>query len=297
MSKTRLDYISGASTLPEGAFGVSPSQLATFFSSPTQWYHEQVLGEKPEFQGSTSTYLGTIVHYHAEEFTKTGTVDKDEIYKYLHKELCSDQTTPPDFSNHEESEIYLLEYADKADVDVSIILEKYPIMAQELLNYLSRVGVPTNAEDLVSAEIQPNYYVAGSCDAYNQKTATITDYKTTSLTSIKDNIPYNYKLQLLCYAYIYRALGFNVDRIQIVWITQPQLNRVSEKTGKRLKDYPCQVVPVTYQITPDDWKLIEDILNLVAETVQASKDTPELTHIIWKDYRLKPKPKNVFLKE
>lgn len=126
---------------------------------------------------------------------------------------------------------------------------------------------------------------------------TITDYKTTSLTSPKDSIPYNYKLQLLCYAYIYRSLGFTVDRIQIVWITQPDINRVSEKTGKPLKDYPCQVIPVTYVLQEGDWNLIDSILNLVAESVEADKTTPALRHIIWKDYRLKTRPKNMFLRQ
>ena len=123
---------------------------------------------------------------------------------------------------------------------------------------------------------------------------TITDYKTTYLTSPKDSIPYNYKLQLLCYAYIYRAMGFPVDKIQIIWITQPDINRVSEKTGKPLKDYPCQVVPVTYMLQESDWQLIESILALVAESVKADKTNPELRHVIWKDYRLKAQPKNLF---
>lgn len=293
---TRLDYVSGASILPEGAFGISPSQLATFFNSPSQWYREQVLGDKAEFQGNTSSYLGTIVHYIAEEFTKTGAVDKPEIYKYLFKELCSDTTNPPDFSNQEEAEEALLERADKPGIDIAIILEKYPIMGQELINYIQRTGKPSNAEDLIKAEVQPGYYISGSCDAYDAPTATLKDYKTTSVTNPKDTIPYAYKLQLLSYAYIYRALGYTVDRLQIVWITQPQLNRVSEKTGKPLKDYPCQVVTANHMITEEDWQYIESILALVAETVATSKQHPDLAHIIWKDYRLKQKPKNLFIR-
>lgn len=294
---SKLTYVSGASILSEGDFGISPSQLATFFSSPTQWHNEQVLGNKAEFQGNSSSYLGTVVHYVAEAYTKTGKVDLSEIYKYLFIELCSDQSSPPDFSNHEEAEEYLLENADKPDIDIAKILGKFRDMGNMLIEYIDRTGKPSHSEDLVKARVEGNYYVSGSLDAYDERTKTITDYKTTSLTKPKETIPYNYKLQLLCYAYIYRELGFEVERIQIVWITQPDVNRISEKTGKPLKDYPCQVVPVTYVLQEEDWNLIDSILKLVAETVQASKDNPELKHIIWKDYRLKEKPKNIFLRK
>lgn len=285
--KTKLDYVSGASILPDGAFGISPSQLATFFSSPTQWYNEQVKGNKAEFQGNTSSYLGTIVHFIAESYTKTGTYSESEIYKYLIKELCSELEDLPDFSDSEACQEYLLENADKPDIDVSIILEKFEDMGGHLIDYLDKVGTPSNAEDLIKAEVKDGVYVSGSCDAYDADRKTITDYKTTSITSPKDTIPYNYKLQLLCYAYIYRALGYEVEKIEIVWVTQPQLNRISEKTGKPLKDYPCKVVTATHYLTPDDWEFIESVLYLVAETVKADKDYPELRHIIWKDYRLK----------
>lgn len=292
--KTRLDYTPGNSILPEGSFGISPSQLATFFSSPNQWYREQVLGEKAEFQGNTSSYLGTLVHFIAEEYTKSGEYDVTEIYKYLYKELCSNKSIIPDFSDEEETEIFLLENADKEGVDIRTILGKFRHMGDHIIEYLDRVGVPTHSEDLISAEVQEGYYVCGSCDSYNENTKTVSDYKSTSLTSPKDSIPYNYKLQLLCYAYIYRAMGFPVDKIQIIWITQPDINRVSEKTGKPLKDYPCQVVPVTYMLQESDWQLIESILALVAESVKADKTNPELRHVIWKDYRLKAQPKNLF---
>lgn len=296
MEPTKLDYVSGASILPEGAFGISPSQLATFFSSPTTWYKEQVLGEKASFDGNTSSYIGTCVHFIAEEYTKTGTYDKSEIYKYLIKELVSDPSNLPDFNNDEACKEYLRTNADKPDIDVFKILDRFENMGENIIAYLARVGKPSHAEDLIKAEVKPGYFVSGSCDAYNEATKTITDYKTTAMTSIKENIPYNYKLQLLCYAYIYRAMGFRVDKIQIVWITQPDLNRISEKTGKPLKSYPCQVVPVTYLLQEEDWNLIDGILALVAETVATSKDTPDLRHIIWKDYRLKQLPKNVFLR-
>ena len=283
--QTKLDYVSGQTILPEGAFGISPSQLELFFSKPHEWFRTQVLGEASEFTGSTSSYLGTVIHYIAEQFTLTRSVDKSEIYKYLYRDLCLN--TPPfdNFSDEQASIAYLREYANHPTIDCNHILDQFKIMGNELIQYLRR-NLPQKAEELVSAQVRPNYFVCGSVDAYNN--GCVIDYKTTSDTTPKDYIPYNYKLQLLCYAYIYRSMGYHIDRIRIVWITQPQLNRVSEKTGKPLKDYPCQVVPVTYQLTRDDWTFIESILNLISETVQAYRDHPSLAHVIWKDYRLKP---------
>lgn len=163
--KSELTYVSGATILPEGAFGVSPSQLATFFTSPTTWYNEQVIGNRAEFTGNTSSYIGTCVHFIAESYTKKGEYDVAEIYKYLFLELCSDQSIVPDFTDSAEAEGFLLENADKEGVDIATILERFPIMGDELVSYLDRVGKPSHSEDLIKAEIQPGYFVSGSCDA------------------------------------------------------------------------------------------------------------------------------------
>lgn len=287
MTPTPLDYVSGQSIIPEGAFGISPSQLELFFSRPHEWYSTQVLGEPSPFQGSTSTYLGTVTHYVAEQFARHQRVDKAPIFEYLYNHLVLDKSVPPpSFTDEEAITDYLYEYASHPTIDCSAILDQYRIMGNEVIQYLRSTGIPTETEQLVCAEVLPGFYASGSVDAFYQ--GTVIDYKTTSATSVSDSIPYKYKLQLLTYAYIYRKLGKFVDRLRIVWITQPQLNRFSEKTGKALKDYPCQVVPVTYVITADDWLFIESLLKLVAETVMAHRAHPDLTHIIWRDYRLKP---------
>lgn len=78
-----------------------------------------------------------------------------------------------------------------------------------------------------------------------------------------------------------------VDRIEIKWITHNHVNRISEKTGKPMKDYPTQVVSVIQAITEEDYAFIESILKLVAESVKYVKENPKTAYIVFKDYRLK----------
>lgn len=290
--KTALDYVSGSSILKSNEIGISPSQLSRFFEKPHEWYRTQILGEEG-FTGSTASLLGTIVHFIAESFTKTQSVDKHEIYRYIFKTAFTPQQQTKlleDFNNildkpNETVESFLQLYADHPDFEVNTVLEQYKPMGNALIQYLRQRGLPQRSEELVKAKIKDHYYVSGSCDAvmHDRK---IIDYKTTSEKSPKMYIPYNYKLQLLCYAYIYKQLGLDIDSISIVWITRNEVGRLG-KTGKPLKDYPSKVVEVTELITEDDFKFIKDILCLVAESIQATKEYPHLKHIIWRDYRLK----------
>jgi hypothetical protein len=115
----------------------------------------------------------------------------------------------------------------------------------------------------------------------------IVDYKTTSDKTPKNYIPMYYKYQLLAYAYIYNKMGIYVDRIRIIWVTRNDVGRISEKTGKPMKDYPSQAVEVTEQITETDLLFIESILKLISESAYTAIKHPELAYLIFKDYRLK----------
>lgn len=283
---TQLDYISGSTIIPENAFAISPSRIHSFFEKPHEWYRENVLGEEG-FQGSTSSVLGTIVHYAAECFNKGEPFDKEEVTKYLLKTLAV---------NYEQglgSPAEMLSYIEnnpaRPDIDLYRIQEQYPVMASVLVSDLRVRGKATESEKMVAAQVIPGYYVCGSIDDIHG--TTITDYKTTSDLSPKEYIPYNYKLQLLCYAWACRKNGIPIDRISIKWVTNNIVGRVSEKTGKPMKDYPSQVVTVTQTITEEDYAFIDDILKLVAESVKYCKDNPEAAYLVFKDYRLKQQVK------
>lgn len=291
---TPLDYISGSSIIPENTFGISPSQIYKFFDKPHEWYYSEILGEK-QFLGNTSSYLGTIVHFIANEFSRTKTVRKYFIYQYLYEQLVPRNVQErnmqhpfvfDEYLDIEAMEDYLKDNTDPEFVDVEYIFNNYKPMGNALIQFLRVNGLPQESEVLIAQEVLKNYYACGSTDAIKFKRKVV-DYKSTSDLTAKKNIPYNYKLQLLVYAWILKQKGYPIDSISIVWITHNQVNRISQETGKPMKDYPTTVTEVVEYIDQKDFDFIESILKLVSESVQASIDYPHLKHVIWKDYRLK----------
>lgn len=252
------------------SFRISPSMVYQFTSKKWLWYQEQVLGNS-QFEGNTSTILGTIIHRIAEEFTKTKKVNKQALYDYIDT------------------------FKDRDDVDIEYIKEQFMIMGQELINYLTTFGVPDKSEKEVSFNIMENVFIAGTIDAIENDT--IIDYKTTSNLTPPTKIPDSYKYQLLTYAWICKKLGMNIEKIKIVWITHNQVGRVSEKTGNPLKDYPATIATTAEVVDEDDLRFIDDYLHLVAETYLKTKENPELAYLLFADYRLKEDPNFKIRKE
>jgi len=312
--KTKLDYVSGRTILPEGEEGISPSQFHRFFDKPHDWYNTEILG-KEGFTGSTASVLGTICHFIAEDYTKTGMVDQGEMWKYLYtqgkvpdtnttkflsllKEFAvldpapDDETYDDDVRYKDDAKCDIEELLSEKwvnpDIDVDVILDQYKPMGNALIQYIRSNGVPSHSEDLIHAPVIPGISVCGSCDAAQgtKSSLCIEDYKTTSALSAPKTIPYAYKLQLLIYAFIYTALGYRVNRIRIIWITRNDVNRVGAK-GNSIKDYPSTVTQVTEYIDLSDIDFISSLLKLVAETMKKAKEDPSLVYLLFKDYRLK----------
>jgi len=262
MSKTAtvLDYDDGKTYLPEEAFRISPSSFNRFISQPHTWFAEQVLGEGT-FEGSTSTVIGTIVHYVAEAVANGEHPSKKEILQYM--------------DNH----------ADVEDVDIDTVIKDYPIMAETLVNDYVLQNIPTKAEDFVKYHLGGGVWVAGTVDAYDN--GTIVDYKTYNSKSKPRSIPMHYKYQLLIYAYIYSKLGYEADRIRLVYINRPIDGGISEKTGKPLKSYPPEVTVLNEEITKEDLQFIESVLFLCRDTYLKAKEDESLVYLLYKDYRLK----------
>ena len=257
---TRLDYVSGASILPDTAkFKISPSAINKFFSKPHEWFRSEVLKEET-FAGNTASVLGTIVHFCAEEYSKTQKVDVDEIEKYLAS-------------------------IENSDVDIDYVASQWKPMGQALIDHLRATGLPNRSEELIHTEIMPDFFVAGSADAVCGDC--LVDFKTTSYLNPPEEIPAHYRYQLLTYAYIYNKIGIPINRIRIIWITNNVVGRISEKTGKPMKDYPATVGVCTETITNEDLEFIENILKLICETVEHYQANPNLAYLLFRDYRLK----------
>lgn len=279
---TRLDYIPGSTIVPDNSFTISPSSLGKFFDEPHTWYREHVLGQR-NFGMTTATILGTIVHFCGEEFIKTKSVDKYEIYRYLYKITYTGTQSLP------ATEAEALAFVSKIihpEIDVQHILEQYRPMGNALIAYLkTRPTTGLVSEKMVSTEIIPGYYLAGSCDLVAGKH--LYDFKTTSALSAPSSITYGYRLQLLAYSYAFIKSDIPIDTASIIWITTNQTGRYG-KNGKPLADYPATCT-LSSAITLDEQALlfIESILRLVAETVQFVTEFPDKAYIAFRDYRLK----------
>lgn len=260
-----LDYVSAA--VPEGCkLKISPSSFGTFIERPWAWFREQVQGIGG-FEYSTSSVIGTIVHYVAETVGSGKEVNKKHIEDYIEK--------------HEENDDYSKE----------IVRLQWPQMATVLVNdYV----LPNNANMLavemqVAAELVKGIFPAGTLDLLEgtKEDCMLVDYKSYHSKTKPKAITSLYRYQLCVYVWILRKMGYNVTRIRLVFINRNIDGGISEKTNKPLKSYPPEVTVLTESVNEEDVAFVEGHLNLCAETVEASNKYPELRHIIWHDMRAK----------
>lgn len=277
-----LAYNNGIGVVKEGDFRISASGISRFFSSTNAWWRENMMGESG-FMSSTASVLGTCVHYVAEIFAKTGNFtdqNKQEIEDYIVAH------TNPAYTDYNE------------EVDGDIIRVQYKIMAQNIVNEYLAGNRPTQVEPFVVEEILPGIFVGGSIDAITGDV--ICDYKTTSLVKLPEVIKFEYRLQLLTYAWIMRKKGVAINRIRLIYVNRDKPGAISEKTGRQLKSYPSEVKVITENVTEEDFNYIEGIINMIAHSVQRWDKVPEDKYLLAQDWRLKEgatnvQPENMFI--
>lgn len=277
MKKDYFAYDNGKGIVPEGAFRISASQVSKFFDYTNQWYREHLLGEGG-FEGNTASELGNCVHAAANMYINEQIVHYDLIEAYIN-------TLGP-------------------DIDKDHIRTQYPLMVSTLLPFITRHR-PTEAEKFVFHEILPGIVAGGSIDALQGRVVrigdkitypdgvTIMDWKTTSAKTAPTKFSRNYWFQQMVYAWVLKQKGVNVHWIKLVYITQSEVGRISDKTGKPLKDYPSEISVVTEEVTETNLELIGSCLQLIAESVKTWNDKPELRYLLAQDLRLRERPKLV----
>lgn len=237
-------------------FSISPSQISRFFTEPSLWYVEQVLGTVPTFLGNTATVTGTICHHIYKCVTEKTSVTREDINKQL-LEYC---TLKPEL-----------------ELDANQIMIDYPLVSIVTVNEYTipadSVNTLIKCELPVIAEVSNNVYVSGSLDRIEGDC--IVDYKTVGKLPNADKISFAYKIQLLAYAYAARKMGYEINRIRIVYGIKPTVK------------LPARCVVVTEQIDATANKLIDDTLELIGETVLLAKVNPKLVHLLFKSMDLK----------
>jgi len=282
---TALDYNNGENVIKPNQFRISASGISRFFTNTNQWWRENFLNESG-FISSTASVLGTCVHYCAECYAKNKTISKEnqlEINNYILKH------TEPAYEDYNE------------EISLEVIESQYKVMAMNLINNELQSHMPSLVEPFIAHEVLPNIFVGGSIDALegvilddngNFKQigpALINDYKTTSLTParIPKVLKYEYKLQLLTYAWVLKQKGITVDRIKNTYITRQDINRIG-KTGRPLKDYPSEIITIIENITDESIEYIDGIIRVIASSVDHWDKYPEHRYLLAQDWRLHP---------
>lgn len=237
--------------LPDNAvFKISPSQIDEFFKLPKVWYEKNVLGKKEYFQ-NTAMALGTVCHYIYEMFGQNKYIDKE----YIDEQIDTLEGNP--------------------DIDTAHVKEMYRVIAPEVINSYISSNMPTHTEYQTYTEVKDNVYICGTIDAIGGNGSMVVDYKTVSKKPNDKAIPFNYKIQLLSYAYALKRNNHFIDRIRLVYGVKPT------------KTKEARTIVVTEQISYQDWKLVEDTLTLIADSVTKVKEQPELAYLIFKSMGLK----------
>lgn len=101
------------------------------------------------------------------------------------------------------------------------------------------------------------YFLSGKADLVDIATKTIIDYKTTSSFKVVKKDFEDYRLQLLIYAWLFRKLGFEIDKGEIIAL----LRDWQKSKAKFDKDYPqFQVQKIQFKFSDKDFKEIEEFI-------------------------------------
>lgn len=203
---------------------------------------------------TTSTVLGTIVHYLAEQYIKTRQVVSSDITEYLDK---------------------------KENIDKDLILKSYKDMGNVLFDYIDNLNISNlncESEKSLVYKLTDNVALTGTCDLILG--TTLIDFKTTSQLSHMTTMRESYKTQLYSYLYLLEKNNYKIDSAKLVYITIPQLNRISEKTQKPLKDYPASVYEIGLDFNIEEYQKTVDTINLIAESVEYIETHPDSRRFI-----------------
>jgi len=115
---------------------------------------------------------------------------------------------------------------------------------------------------------------------------TIGDYKTTKANNAPTKFTKKYEYQLMCYAWMMKEQGMDINNIELCYIKRYVPGKVSEKTGKTGKAYPITVTTITKEYTDETHAFAGSIIKLVSETMRYFFDNPESAPYLFSDIRI-----------
>ena len=225
--------------VPEGCHKISPSQINKFFTEPSLYYKECIMREENQFKGNTATTLGTICHYIFHCVLSGKSISREIINQQL-----------------EEYAKLRIEYGmDTSEncIDIDEIKQNYPSISEVIVNdYILKSQAKTKkSEESILVHLTKDVVLGGTTDLIEDDI--ICDFKIVGKKPDETVIPFNYKVQLLSYAYAFRQKGYDINRIRLIYGVKPT------------KTLPARCYVVTEEITSEHDKLIDDTLKLITD--------------------------------
>ena len=106
-------------------------------------------------------------------------------------------------------------------------------------------------------EVQNGYKLSGQADLYNAEEKMVTDYKTCSVWKVIYDDWEDYKKQLLMYAWVFKKMGFEVEKGQIVAIIKDH-SKTKAKVDSSYPQYP--VYKKVFNFSEQQFKEIEEFI-------------------------------------
>lgn len=116
------------------------------------------------------------------------------------------------------------------------------------------------------------YFLSGKADLYNELENKIVDFKTTSVFKFIKKDFEDYRMQLLMYAWLFRKIGFDVDKGEIIAI----LRDWQKSKAKIDKSYPqLQVQKVKFNFSEEDFNYIENFIKSKFLELKENENKPD----------------------
>lgn len=285
MSNSKIEighYNDGKGIIPDNCIKISPSKIIDFLETTHTWFRELIMNEDG-FTGNSGSCIGNIIHYGAECTAKKEPIVELDIAEYIGQLVPKlDQPDP------------------RKNLDPSIVDSAYGDMLPLIVDYVE-TNMPESTEGYVWSKVTPRVVLAGSYDAIRKNPMSgkyiVIDYKSTAEKLPPKKIEFKHKLQGYCYAWaLKKQKGIEVDAIEIVYVTRYHPGAVG-KTGKIGRDYQPTITPLQISFDQSNFEFIDQLIHLIAETMEHFLDNPKQAYMLFKDYRLKNKDFARFIKE
>ena len=165
----------------------------------------------------------------------------------------------------------ILERRHEAEMDVSdMIWMLFGTAAHAVLENTQETSTQIK-EARLSEEINGRI-ISGKFDLYDEKTNTLTDYKTCSVWKIIYGNFDDWRRQLLIYAYLMTKAGFEVNKGEIIAVLKDH----SKRDAKVKADYPkLPVKKITFHFTTTDFEEIAEWLYAKVEELKLCETLPD----------------------